>query len=151
MFGVPASVACQYDEFFCAVAIWIGVMVLPPTTGLKCSSHSSLNSPMLRWTRFSAPSRPTESAPSFSTWGVRTVASGLLKNSVSGPLVMKSLNCLLSSSPPASFSCHKRLAVPMRAVKSYTAFMVRGLLMLSVEMSEVSIAPGRNVWASWNI
>ncbi len=31
----------------------------------------------------------------------------------------------------------------MRAGKSYTAFIVRGLLMLSVETSEVSIVPGR--------
>ena len=29
--------------------------------------------------------------------------------------------------------------------------MVRGLLMLSVETSEVSSAPGREVWKSWNM
>ena len=27
---------------------WIGLIGLPPITGLKCSSHSSLNSPMFR-------------------------------------------------------------------------------------------------------
>ena len=31
----------------------------------------------------------------------------------------------------------------------YTAFIVRGLLMLSVETSEVSRLPGREVWKSW--
>ena len=74
MSGVCASVASQYEEFFRATAISIGVVRLPPTSGLKCSSHSSLNRPMLRKTRLSAPSAPTESAPSLSTRGVHTVS-----------------------------------------------------------------------------
>ena len=36
-----------------------------------------------------------------------------------------------------------------RGPRPYTAFMVRGLLMESVEISEVSSAPGREVWNSW--
>ena len=39
----------------------------------------------------------------------------------------------------ASFAC----ATSSRGSKLYTAFMVRGLLMLSVETSEVSMLPGR--------
>jgi hypothetical protein len=45
---VCCSVACQYDEFFCATATSIGVVRWPPTRGLKCDSHSSLNTPMLK-------------------------------------------------------------------------------------------------------
>ena len=48
MFTVCCSVDCQYTEFLRASAIWIGVMVLPPTKGLKWSSHSSLNKPIFR-------------------------------------------------------------------------------------------------------
>ena len=44
---VCASVAFQYDEFFSATAISIGLIALPPTIGRKCSIHSSLKRPML--------------------------------------------------------------------------------------------------------
>src|ERR1700742_1520804 len=37
----------------------------------------------------------------------------------------------------------------MRAGSPYTAFMVRGLLMLSEEINDVSRVPGREVWKSW--
>ena len=47
----------------------------PPMQRMKCSSHSSLNRPMLRYTRLSAPSAPTESEPSLSTRGVKTVSA----------------------------------------------------------------------------
>ena len=126
----------------------IGEVGFPPITGLKWRSHSSLNRPMLKWTRFNAPTAPTESAPSFRTWGVKTVA-GFSKKAVSGPSLTKSLNCLLSSPPPASVSLPPYLPASSRAPSSYTAFCVRGLLMLSVETSDVSIAPGRKVWTHW--
>ena len=57
----------------------MGVIGFPPTSALKWSSHSSLKSPILMNTRFSAPSIPTESEPSLSTRGFQTV-SGALKN-----------------------------------------------------------------------
>ena len=46
--GRLRSFAFQYDEFFSASAILIGLTFGPPTIGMKCSSHSSLNRPMLR-------------------------------------------------------------------------------------------------------
>ncbi len=42
-------------------------------------------------------------------------------------------------------SCPQRLACSRRGPRWYMAFMVRGLLILSVEISEVSSAPGREV------
>jgi len=71
-------------ERFRATLISIGVTRLPPTSALKCSSHSSPNVPMFRYTRFNAPSAPTESAPSLRTRGVHTV-SGAVNSSDSGP------------------------------------------------------------------
>ena len=75
--------ASQNVEFLRATAISIGVIGFPPSKGLKWRSHSSLNSPMLRYTRFKAPSAPTESDPSLSTRGVNTVAGGV-KNAAKG-------------------------------------------------------------------
>ena len=45
---VCASVAAYIAEFSRATEISIGVIGLPPTSGLKCLSHSSLNVPMFR-------------------------------------------------------------------------------------------------------
>src|SRR5262249_39674747 len=92
---------------------------------------------------------PTESEPSLSTRGVYVVSGGV-KYSVIGPALTKSLNCLLLSCPPASVSLPVRFASSRRGPSRYTAFMVRGLLMLSVDMSEVSSEPGREVWKTWN-
>ena len=61
----------------------IGEIGFPPMMARKCSSHSSLNTPMFRYTRFSAPSAPTESDPSLSTRGVQVVPGGT-KNCESG-------------------------------------------------------------------
>ena len=47
MYGVCSSVAPQYEEFLRATAISIGEMSVPPMSGVKCVSHSSLNRPML--------------------------------------------------------------------------------------------------------
>ena len=85
MSRVCASVALKYAEFSRAAAIAIGVMRLAADERqLKCCSHSSLNVPMLMYTRLSAPSAPTESAPSLSTRGVHTVP-GAAKSVASGP------------------------------------------------------------------
>ncbi len=73
---------------------------------------------MFRYTRLSAPSRPTESAPSLSTCGVFT-ASGAVKKPLSASGAPGYwLNCLLSRPPPASFSSPMRAAMPMRDAKS---------------------------------
>ena len=64
-----------------------GVIGFPPMSALKCVSQSSLNVPMLRYTRLSAPSAPTESDPSFSTRGVHTV-SGFSNSVDNGPSEM---------------------------------------------------------------
>ena len=45
--GVCISFAFQYVEFFLRFLISMGVILGPPTSGTKCSSHSSLKSPML--------------------------------------------------------------------------------------------------------
>ena len=42
MNGVCRSVACQYEEFAWATLIGIGEIGLPPASGLKRRSHSSL-------------------------------------------------------------------------------------------------------------
>jgi hypothetical protein len=71
-------------EFCRATVISIGNCALPPTSGLTCSSHSSLNIPNSANWRFTAPSMPTESIASFPMRGVHTVA-GSSKNVASGP------------------------------------------------------------------
>src|SRR5688572_16180997 len=117
--------------------------------GRKCSSHSSLKRPMFRYTRLSAPSAPTESDPSLSTRGVQVVAGGEKYCASGSPGGTKSLSCLLFKPPPVSVSLPHFLARPMRAPRRYTAFIVRGLLMLSVDTIEVSSVPGRDEWNSW--
>ena len=47
MYGVCFSVARQYTEFFWMVSSGIGEIGSPPSSARKCSSHSSLNTPML--------------------------------------------------------------------------------------------------------
>ncbi len=117
MYGDCNSVARQYTEFLSAVAIGIGEIGSPPSSARKWSNHSSLNTPMLTYTRFSAPSAPTESAPSLSTRGVYVVDGGT-KNCASGSAGgTYSLNCLLSRFPPASVSLPHCRAIAIRGAK----------------------------------